>query len=80
MTGIPTTGLVVMDGRWFTVVSRKMLHDRNIKVRKTGLYVDIDGTIKPVWQKDSWDLCREVSELFNVTGIECELKEYLIKE
>lgn len=77
---LPDSGLVVASGIWFTIALRSEIKTRGIKIRKSGMYVCINGKIKPVWEKENWDMCSLIGELFNYTGIECELAEYLIVE
>ena len=51
-----------------------------IKIRKSGMYVCINGKIKPVWEKENWDMCSLIGELFDYTGIECNLEDYIVDE
>lgn len=77
---LPDRGLVVESGKWFTIALRSEIKAMGIKLHKTQKYVEINGKIKPVWEKENWDMCSLIGELFNYTGIECELADYLAEE
>lgn len=77
---LPNHGLVVKSGKWFTIALRSEIKAMGIKIRKSGTYVEINGKIKPVWEKENWDMCSLIGELFDYTGIECNLEDYIVDE
>lgn len=77
---LPDSGLVVVSGKWFTIALRSEIKALGIKVRKSGRYVLINDKIRPVWEKENWDMCSLIGELFDLTGIDCELADYIIEE
>lgn len=77
---LPDSGLVVLSGKQFTIALRSEIKAMGIKIRKSGMYVEINGKIKPVWEKDNWDMCSLIGELFKLTGIDCELDDYIVDE
>lgn len=80
LSKLPDSGLVVLSGKQFTIALRSKIKAMGIKIRKSGMYVCINGKIKPVWEKENWDMCSLIGELFHYTGIECELDDYIVDE
>lgn len=76
---IKATGLVVQTGDSFTIIPRKLLKENGISVHKSGEEVIINGAVKPVWVKDTWDMRQAIDDLGEVIGF-YPLADFLVTE
>lgn len=74
---LPDKGMVVESGDRFTIAMRDEIKRRNIKLRRTEKYVVINDKFRVVWTKDNWDMCTLIGDLFEFTGINCALADYI---
>lgn len=76
---IKATGLVVQIGDCFTIIPRKTMKEHGITVHKSGAEVIINGTVKPVWIKDTWDMCQAIDDIAEIVGL-FPLADFLVTD